>query len=62
MSDNKNQDKTAAYERPYTRDTVFLVCKWYSEGMTVKKLSSLLQRSENNIRKALKIGGKLKDE
>lgn len=57
-----SKSKSSALERPYTRDTVFLVCKWYDEGMTVKKLAALLQRSEDNIRKALKIGGKLKDE
>lgn len=57
MSDKKNQDKIDIRERPYTKDTVFLVCKWYGEGMTVKALASLLQRSEENVRKALEIGG-----
>jgi len=52
------RDKRKGLERPYTRDTVFLVCKWYDEGMTVKRLAACLQRSEDNIRKALKLGGK----
>lgn len=52
-----SKSKGSALERPYTRDTVFLVCKWYSEGMTVKKLAVLLSRSEENIRRALEIGG-----
>lgn len=52
-----SKNKGSSLERPYTRDTVFLVCKWYSEGMTVKKIASLLSRSEENIRKALEIGG-----
>lgn len=52
-----SKNKGSSLERPYTRDTVFLVCKWYSEGMTVKKIASLLSQSEENIRKALEIGG-----
>lgn len=52
------RNKRKGLERPYTRDTVFLVCKWYDEGVTVKRLASLLQRSEDNICKALKLGGK----
>lgn len=50
-------NRKKALERPYTRDTVFLVCKWYGEGMTVKSLAGLLNRSEDNIRKALELGG-----
>lgn len=52
-----SKNKAAALERPYTRDTVFLVCKWFSEGMTIPKIAKLLDRSEDNIRKALKRGG-----
>lgn len=51
------RDKKKQFERIYTKDTVFLVCKWYGEGMTVKKLAGLLNRSEDNIRKALERGG-----
>lgn len=57
-----SKNKGSARERPYTVDTVFLVCKWYDEGMTIKRLASLLYRSEDNIRNALKKGGRLKDE
>lgn len=52
-----SKNKAAALERPYTRDTVFLVCKYFSEGMTVKRIAKLLDRSEDNIRKALERGG-----
>lgn len=37
-----SKNKAAALERPYTRDTVFLVCKWFGEGMTVKRSLSFL--------------------
>lgn len=52
-----SKNKVSALERPYTRDTVFLVCKYFSEGMTVKRIAKLLDRSEDNIRKALERGG-----
>lgn len=52
-----SKNKASALERPYTRDTVFLVCKYFSEGMTVKRIAKLLDRSEDNIRKALECGG-----
>lgn len=52
-----SKNKAAALERPYTRDTVFLVCKWFSEGTTIPEIASLLDRSEDNIRKALERGG-----
>ena len=43
--------------RCYTRDTVFLVCKWFGEGTTIPEIAKLLDRSEDNIRKALERGG-----
>lgn len=52
-----SKNKATALERPYTRDTVFLVCKWFGEGDTVEKIAKLLDRSEDNIRKALERGG-----
>lgn len=52
-----SKNKAAALERPYTRDTVFLVCKWFGEGMTIPKIAKLLDRSEDNIHKALERGG-----
>lgn len=52
-----SKNRASALERPYTRDTVFLVCKWFSEGMTIPEIASLLDRSEDNIRKALECGG-----
>lgn len=52
-----SKNKAAALERPYTRDTVFLVCKWFGEGTTIPEIAKLLDRSEDNIRKALERGG-----
>ena len=40
--------------RPYTRDTVYLVHKWYREGMDSKEIGDLLMRSEENVRQALR--------
>ncbi len=56
---NCSGDKSKGFERPFTRDTVFLVCKWYDEGMAVKTIASILQRSENNVREALIKGGRI---
>lgn len=52
------RDKRKGRERPYMWDTVFLICKWYDEGMTVKRIAACMDRSEANVRKALKLGGK----
>jgi hypothetical protein len=52
-------DKQKAANRIFTKDTVFLVCKWYEEGDSIKKICQLLNRSEMNVTKALKIGGKV---
>lgn len=43
--------------RIFTKDTVFLVCKWYGEGMSVKRIADVLKRSEENVHLALKKGG-----
>lgn len=55
-------NKDTRLNRPFTRDTVFLVCKWYSEGNTVSELADLLRRSEGNIEKALQEGGVVLNE
>lgn len=39
--------------RPYTRDTVYLVHKWTQEGMTVSQIARLLSRSEESVAAAL---------
>lgn len=39
--------------RPYTRDTVYLVHKWYREGMKVQEIAELLNRSVENVQAAL---------
>lgn len=54
--------KDIRLNRPFTRDTVFLVCKWYGEGNTVSELANLLHRSESNIEKALHEGGIVQNE
>lgn len=50
-----------ALNRIFTKDTVFFVCKWYDEGMSIEKIADILHRSESNIIKALKEGGKLNE-
>ncbi len=37
-----SKNKAAALERPYTRDTVFLVCKWFGEGTTIPELKQII--------------------
>ena len=48
-----------ALNRIFTKDTVFLVCKWYDEGMEIYELAKLLDRSECSIIKALKEGKRI---
>lgn len=43
----------AVLNRPYTRDTVYLIHKWTQEGMTVPQVARLLSRSEENVQAAL---------
>lgn len=40
-------------ERPFTEDTPFLCAKWFSEGMSVKRLALLLRRPEKQIMEAI---------
>ena len=41
--------------RQYTEDTVYLVHKWNREGMSVKEIAELLNRSVENVQNALDI-------
>lgn len=50
-------DKQKSLNRIFTKDTVFLVCKWYNEGDSIKRIARALNRSEENIRLALRKGG-----
>lgn len=50
-------DKSKQLNRIFTKDTVFLVCKWYNEGMTIPKIAEVLKRSPHNVRLALEQGG-----
>lgn len=50
-------NKEKQMNRIFTKDTVFLICKWYKEGMSPKNIASVLKRSEDNVRLALKKGG-----
>lgn len=43
--------------RPFTRDTVYLINKWHREGMSVDNLAKMLNRSRESVLKALKEGG-----
>ena len=53
----KERDKTVkfpeALSRPFTLDTVYLCHKWHMEGMKVREIAGLLERSEENVQKAL---------
>lgn len=60
MCHNCRNDKAKQLNRIFTKDTVFLVCKWYNEGMTIAKIADVLKRSPHNIRLALKQGGIVK--
>lgn len=53
MCEKCRNDIPAQLNRPYTKDTAFLIRKWYSEGMSVKKIADVLKRSEENVRLAL---------
>ena len=58
-AENKRRRQQKAAEppqdrnRPYPRDTVYLVHKWYREGMKVKEIAELLNRSVENVQEAL---------
>ena len=41
-------------DREFTEDTVFLVKKWYKEGMSIKDIADVLSRSRESVIKALK--------
>ena len=51
------RDRKKIQNRPFTKDTVFFVCKWYGEGMTVKRIADVLNRSVENVEMALEMGG-----
>lgn len=51
-------DASKEQNRKYTSDTVYLVCKWHAEGMSVKDIALLLKRSEENVQRALDEGSK----
>lgn len=44
--------------RPYTPDTVWLICKWFGEGLSVKAIMEILGRSRQSVVNALEIGEK----
>lgn len=58
-ADNKRRRLQKAAEppldlnRPYTSDTVYLIQKWHREGMKVKEIAELLNRSVENVQVAL---------
>ena len=42
-----------ALTRPYTKDTRWLIRKWYGEGLSIREIGYILSRSEENVRMAL---------
>lgn len=42
--------------RPYTPDTVWLICKWFGEGLSIGQIMQILGRSRQSVVNALKIG------
>lgn len=57
MCPDCKDSKSKQLNRIFTKDTVFLVCKWYNEGMTIPKIAEVLKRSPHNVRLALEQGG-----
>ncbi|PWL46846.1 MAG: hypothetical protein DBY45_01890 [Clostridiales bacterium] len=54
LREQKKLEPPPDLNRPYTDDTVYLVHKWYREGMDSKEIGDLLMRSEGNVRQALR--------
>ena len=60
MCETCKKDKHAQDNRPYTKDTAFLIRKYYKEyrdkGLShkraIKKITSVLARSEENVMRA----------
>lgn len=48
-------EKKNAKNRPFTRDTPFLCQKWKSEGMSVRKIAEVMNRSTDSVKKALAV-------
>lgn len=46
-------DQAKAKERAFTRDTPFLCWKWQTEGMSLEHIAELLNRSPQNVEKAI---------
>lgn len=42
--------------RPYTPDTVWLICKWFGEGLSIGQIMQILGRSRQSVVNALTIG------
>lgn len=53
----KKEKALPTQDRPYTKDTVMLVSKWYQEGMSIRELAELLDRPLSSIERALEMGG-----
>ena len=49
------EEKEPDFEREHTKESIFLIHKWVCEGMTPKLIGSILNRSEDNVLKALRI-------
>lgn len=61
MCEKCKKDPEAQKNRPYTKDTAFLIRKYYKEyrekgvshKKTIKKIAGILARSEENVLKAI---------
>lgn len=51
---DKEKETIKNPHREFTKDTVFLVKKWYQEGMSVKDIAECLSRSRESVIQALK--------
>lgn len=47
---------TRGPNRPYTPDTVWLICKWFGEGLSIEKIMQILDRSRQSVVNALAMG------
>lgn len=54
-------NRPEAKNRPYTADTVYLVTKWHLEGLGFSEIAVMLQRSDDNIARAWRLGTRDKE-
>ena len=50
----KERSKKGSKDRPYTKDTIFLIKLYYARGESIHDIACVLDRSVENVQKALK--------